>query len=197
MVRILSVLILAGALFQATPVLADFTLNFEALEDLDFVTNQYASYGVTFANALALEAGISLNEYDFPPHSGSVVISDDAGPMRLDFSVPVTTISGYFTYVSPLTMSAYDSGDGLLASINSTYSENTTTSGNPTNDFLDLTYLGGIHHVIIEGDPFGGSFTLDDLAVSQVPVPPQVWPMLVFSGLYLVHRRARKHTSGE
>ena len=40
------------------------TLDFESLSDLESVTNQFS--GVTFANAVALTAGISLNEFDFP-----------------------------------------------------------------------------------------------------------------------------------
>ena len=84
------------------------TIGFESLADLDPVTTQFSPSGVTFANTIALKAGLSLNDGEFPPHSGSVVISDDGGPMTMLFSTPVTQVGVFFTYALPLTLTAWD-----------------------------------------------------------------------------------------
>src|SRR5262245_58531052 len=82
------------------------TINFEGLPDLTRVTNQYA--GVVFSNAAIATAGVSLNEFDFPPHSGSNVVFDNGGPIAIIFTSAATAFSGFFTYAAPLTLTAYD-----------------------------------------------------------------------------------------
>jgi hypothetical protein len=67
------------------------TIDFESLSDSEIVTTQYAGVGVTFSNATALTAGISLNEFDFPPNSGVNVVYDEGGPMTISFDIPVLT----------------------------------------------------------------------------------------------------------
>src|SRR5688572_11915416 len=64
---------------QAAPVLIDF----DALGDGDgdAVTNQFA--GVMFSNATVLTAGLSLNELDYPPRSGSNVVYDNGAPITI------------------------------------------------------------------------------------------------------------------
>ncbi len=47
---------------------ATLTFDFEALDDGTTLSAQLP--GVTFANAVVLTAGLSLNEFDFPPASG-------------------------------------------------------------------------------------------------------------------------------
>src|SRR5947207_2203983 len=78
------------------------TIDFEGFPDSTILTTQYP--GLTFSNAMILTAGISLNEFELPPHSGVNVVSDNAGPMTLDFASPITSFSGYFTYLVPLTL---------------------------------------------------------------------------------------------
>ena len=56
-------------------------IDFEILASLESVTSQFA--GLTFSNSTTLTAGISLNEFDFPPHSGDNVVSDDGGPITI------------------------------------------------------------------------------------------------------------------
>src|SRR5207244_4503963 len=48
-------------------------IDFEGLQDGTILSNQYS--GVTFSNAIILTAGISLNEFEFPPLSGTNVAS--------------------------------------------------------------------------------------------------------------------------
>ena len=84
-------------------------IDFEGLGSLEPVTNQFAA--LTFSNTASLTAGISLNETDFPPKSGVNVASDDGGPITILFSTPVTSFSGFFTYVVPITLEAFDVAD--------------------------------------------------------------------------------------
>jgi hypothetical protein len=55
------------------------TLNFDGFPDSTILTDQYP--GVTFTNAIILTAGISVNEFEFPPHSGVNIVSDNGGPI--------------------------------------------------------------------------------------------------------------------
>jgi hypothetical protein len=145
------------------------SIDFETLADGAAVTNQFAGAGLTFSNAISLKAGFSLNELEFPPHSGSVVVSDDGGPMTLLFSSPVTQVSAFFTYAAPLTLTAWDAFDAFLGSTLSAFSTNAALSGDPgsaPNEFLELARLAsGISKLTVTGDAGGGSFVLDDLVV--------------------------------
>ena len=156
------------------------TIDFESFSDSDVLTNQFA--GLTFTNTTVLTAGIGLNEFDNPPHSGTNVVFDDGGAISISFASPVSTVGGFFTYslTSPLrlTLSAFDHNNVLLgASTLSAYSNNQGTVGDPggsSNEFLELAF-NNISAVTFLGDSFGGSFTLDDLrftpGVAAVPEP--------------------------
>ncbi len=166
-----------------------FTIDFEGLPDTTPLSNQYSGLGVTFSNATILTAGKSLNELEFPPHSGINVVIDDGGPILLDFSTPVVDAGGYFTYLSPVTLTAYDSLNSVVATISSAYLSNLALSGDPgssPNEFLELAYGGGISQLQITGDPSGSSFTLDDFTATPVPATPVPEPhglLLLGSGL--------------
>ncbi|MGI0134777.1 MAG: hypothetical protein ACREBW_07470, partial [Candidatus Micrarchaeaceae archaeon] len=132
---------------------ADTVLNFESLGDGVSVTTQFS--GLTFSNTIALTAGISLDEFEFPPHSGSVVVSDDGGPIGITFAAPVTTFGGYFTYAEPLTLTAFDASSTAVDSATSAFSNNMGLSGDPgssPNELLSLSFAGGISSVLLEGD---------------------------------------------
>jgi hypothetical protein len=152
------------------------TINFEGLPDSTILTNQYS--GVTFTNAIILSAGISLNEFEFPPHSGVNVASDNGGPMSIVFTSPIASFSGYFTYAESLTVQAFGSDSNQVALAASLFSNNEAMSGVPgssPNEFLRVGSSGGISRIAITGDPAGGSFALDDVAYStsaaSVPEP--------------------------
>src|SRR5580698_1855718 len=96
--QFLSVLLLFG--YQAAR--ADIvTLNFEdfpdgtPIPDSTSITTQFP--GLTFTNTTVITAGISLNEFEFPPRSGSNVAFDDGGPITIAFASPTSSFSGYFT----------------------------------------------------------------------------------------------------
>jgi hypothetical protein len=152
-------------------------LDFEGSPDSTILTNQYP--GVTFTNAIILTAGVSLNEFEFPPLSGVNVASDNGGPMSITFATPVMSFAGYFTYLEPLTMSAFDAADDQVASASSLFSDNLAClagppcSGDPgssPNELIQVSFTGGVSSVTITGDPAGGSFTLDDATYTTAPV---------------------------
>lgn len=172
-------------LFLLSSPLPATTIDFEGFPDSTILTNQYP--GLSFNNAIILTAGISLNEFEFPPHSGVNVASDNNGPMTIDFSSPVSSVGGYFTYAEPLTLVAYNSSDQEVGSTASAFSSNMALSGDPgssPNEFLSITEPG-IASLVITGDPNGGSFALDDLTyTSSVPEPDTI--ALVFGGISLL-----------
>jgi len=161
-------LLLAQLQLNAGPIV----LNFESLTDLESVTNQFP--GLTFSNTTALVAGISLNEFDFPPRSGITVLFDDGGPINIVFSPLVLSFSAYFTYIVPLSLEAFDAADSSVALAQSLFSANdgfTGELGSSPNELLQVFHGGGLSRVVITGDVFGSSFTMDDVSVTAVPEP--------------------------
>ena len=138
-------------------------INFDTLTDSEAVIGQYT--GLTFTQTTALQAGVSLNEFEFPPLSGDVVVFDDGGPISILFESPVVSVAGYFTYLVPLTMTAYDASNTPLGTVLSSFGSNlglSGDSGSTPNELLALAFPAGIRSVTISGDVAGGSFTLDD-----------------------------------
>ena len=156
-----------------------FALDFDSFSDSTPLTNQYSSLGLTFSNATVISAGISLNELDFPPHSGTNVAFDDGGPINLNFEFPATFVGAYFTYLQPLTIDAFNSHGQLVASAISIYSANDVSSGNPPNEFLSVS-ASDIADVTFTASPIGGSFTMDDLTLN-IPEPSPL--LLVGTGI--------------
>jgi len=155
--------LLAGA--GVTPVLAQ-TFTFEGFVDSTTLASQYS--GATFGNTIILTQGITLNEFEFPPHSGSNVASDNGGPMSIVFTSPLRGCSGYFTYSVPLTVQALDSSNNLLASAPSAFSSNEARSGNTgshPSELLQVISSASIYKIVIAGGSQGTSFTVDDAAV--------------------------------
>ena len=155
------------------------------------ITTQFLPLGVTFQNATILTAGITLNEFEFPPHSGANVVFDDDGGMTLLFTTPIMSVGGFFTYGAPLTLQAFLLGSPVAA-VNSAFANNMALSGDlgsTPNEFLAVSFLAGIDELRITGLAGGGSFVLDDLVF---PIPLSEPPMLalVAAGLLLVRRPA-------
>lgn len=186
----LLLLLCTATLVQADPI------TFEDRNDGESVTNQYP--GVLFSNATAIRAGISLNEFSFPPHSGAAVVFDDGGSMSLTFLNPMTEFGAYFTYTTQLTLVAYDSSNNPIATMLSSFSNNTADGGDPgstANEFILFT-LSGIARITITGLPTGGSFVMDDAtftdAATAVPEPATL--VLMALGLPAIARwRKRKN----
>lgn len=199
--RKLSTVLLAAALvgLSVAGIARAETVNFEGFPDSTIITNQYA--GITFTNAIILTAGISLNEFEFPPHSGVNVVSDNGGPITIDFSAPITSFSGYFTYLEPLTLDGFDASDMQVASAVSMFSNNLAClagppcSGDPgssPNELIQVMSAAGISSVTITGDPFGGSFTMDDIAYTSAVPEPNFFPLLIMGAAALFAVRSRQ-----
>ena len=156
------------------------TIDFEQFNDSDLLTTQIT--GLTFANTIILTAGISLNEIDFPPHSGQNVAGDNGGPIAISFAQPIASFSGYFTYTTNLALDGLDASSNVLAVADSKYSANFTSSGVPgatPDELLQISSAKGFSQIVITGNPAGGSFVVDDitftpLANATTPEPAAV-----------------------
>jgi hypothetical protein len=180
------------------------TIDFESLSDLESVTNQFP--GLTFTNATVLTAGISLNEFEFPPVSGSNVVFDDGGGLSISFSTSIHTFSAFFTYLAPLTLTAFDINGNLIGTVSSVFGSNLALSGQPgstPNELLAFSSLTAIASITISGDPFGGSFTLDNFTYNTA-VPTHVPEPSTFSllgagvlGAIVLRRRRSQRSAGD
>jgi hypothetical protein len=147
-------------------------LTFEGFADGSVLTNQLP--GVTFAGAQVLSAGLSLNEFEFPPASGINAAVDLGGSIRIDFAVPAITFSGYFTYFFPLTLTAFDAANNPLGSDVSLFASNADLSGDAgstPNELLLIAAANIAYVTITGGDPAGNSFAMDDVQVTAIPEP--------------------------
>lgn len=171
-------------------------VDFEGLPDGTPLTTQVA--GATFSNAVVLSSGISLNEFEFPPHSGVSVASDNGGTMQIVFNTAVVELSAFFTYAVPLTLTGFDAGGQSVAVAASLFSSNLALSGDvgsSANERISLAAAAGISRLVIAGDAFGASFVIDDLAATAVPEPATY--ALMFGGLWLVAAAARARGTQE
>ncbi|WP_281560541.1 S8 family serine peptidase [Thalassomonas sp. RHCl1] len=185
-----AIMLTTSALATAIPI------TFDTLSDLEAVTTQYP--GLTFSGATVLTAGISLNEFEFPPVSGDNVVFDQFGLIEVLFDTPVFSVSGLFTYSVGLSAAAFDLSNSLLDTDTSSFFNNMALSGeagSSPNELLSLSSALGISRVIFEGDPFGGSFTLDqfDFTPLDTSVPePSVLLITLIALLILVVMRAKR-----
>lgn len=149
-------------------------ITFDDRSDAESVTTQYPD--VAFSNATALTAGLSLNEFSFPPHSGDTAVFDDGGPLSLGFLSPVAEFGAFFTYTTPLTLAAFDASANLIGSVTSTFGSNTADgadAGSSPNEFIFLNFsTSTISTVTITGLLTGGSFVMDDATFASAPTPP-------------------------
>jgi hypothetical protein len=160
-------------------------ITFEQFSDGQLVTTEVA--GITFSNGVALKSGLSLNEFEFPPQSGSTVLADTGGPITIVFETAISAFSGYFTYLEPLAITAFDEFGNEVATGDSAFASNlglTGDTGSSPNELLSVTYLPGIFTIEIAASPFGDSFTLDDMSLAtSIPVPEPNSLLLVAAAL--------------
>jgi len=168
---------------QSAPV----TLDFENLSDSTVIGSTYASEGVAFDGGLAVKAGFTLFEQEFPPYSGTVAVLDDFMPIELTFTAPVGSFFAFFTYTVQLELTAFDSTNVLVASTLSSSNNNTALSGNlgtAPNELLQLSSASGISRIVITGALSGNSFVMDDMTFSTTAGVPE--PGNALSGLVLL-----------
>ena len=168
---------------------ADLVINFEGLADGELVTTQFSGQGVTFSGqTVALQAGVSLNEFVFPPHSGVTLVSSDLGQINVAFSQPQASVGGFFTHASPVTLTAFNAQNVAVASQTVT-GDNTVFGSNSPNEFVSTSSAAGITSVTIVGTPT--QFSLDDLTLTTAPEPDLALVGLGLLALAVVAVRVR------
>ena len=146
------------------------TNDFESFTDGELLSNQVP--GLLFSNVMVLTAGVSLNEFEFPPFTQTNVITDSGGPVTIDFSAPITSISAFLTYTEAVTLHVFDATSNEVGSLASLFTNNLALSGDPgssPNEQFSLTVAGGFTRAIFEGSATGGSLTLDNLTYPALP----------------------------
>ncbi len=171
--------------FITTPAQATL-VTFEGLSDNVSLSNEVP--GLTFSGATVLTAGVSLNEFDFPPKSGDNVVSALSGLLEITFLDLMDTVSGYFSYTNPLIFSIYNTGGDLLASTQSTGASNLGSS-----ELISLSSQG----IALLRVNSNGPFTLDDLSYNTTSIPEPATTLLFAIGAIVigVMRRFRTHSS--
>jgi hypothetical protein len=171
------------------------------IPDSTVLNTQYA--GLTFANTIIYKAQYTLDEAEFPPHSGVNVASDFNGPIFITFATPITFFSGFFTYSTKLTVEALDNMaapiGGLVAM--SKFNNNEQVSGDSGSASNELIQIGStaagsmpFNFVELEGGLSGGSFTVDDINYSAAAGAPEPSTFFLIAGstLFLAIGRKRK-----
>jgi hypothetical protein len=167
-------LVLAALMLFQPLATAATILDFEGFSDSTILDTQYP--GLTFSNTIILTAGISLNEFELPPHSGTNVAFDNNGPISIVFDTPVLSFGGFFTYAELLTLAAFDASSGQVDSATSAFSNNLALSGDldsTPNEFLSVSFPSGISSLIITGDPAGGTLSMDDATITSAAPEPR------------------------
>lgn len=86
--------------------------HFEGLNRFEVVDQQFRHWGVTFANAIAIQP----SNPNFPPHSGEMVLmgAPKNGLIEIIFEHPVRFVAGFVTSSRGTVLSAYDRQGTLL-----------------------------------------------------------------------------------
>ena len=176
---------------QAAPI------TFEGLTEGDVLDGTQFP-GLTFSGGTVLtleSAGGSLNEYDFPPRSGSNVVGNEAS-LTISFQSQIQSFSAFFNYTSALSIEAFDAFGNPLGAVSSLFDNNGPFGGayNPS-ELITLSVLAGISSITMSTADAGGVFTIDDLdftaAPLTAPVPEPGTLLLVLTGIGAIARRVR------
>lgn len=181
-------------------------ITFEGMADMTSISNQLSP--IDISNGVVFAAGVSLNELEFPPRSGTNVLVDLNGPIRLtpqSAQESFSSFAAYFTYMGALTVAGYDAANNLLGSVNSLFASNLAYSGDTgssANELIQLSFNPGVQKIIITGSALGGSFAMDDLEIAlndvvvvtpSIPEPSTTVLFILGFSLLLIYRQRRQH----
>jgi hypothetical protein len=158
------------------------TIDFEGYDDATLIDDQYVGLGADFnGTATILTIDIGLNPI-YPPYSGKNVVYDAPGSIiRVDsVGSSWSSVSGYITGNTIITLKAYDSGGNLLGS-DATAGANYIGAGTP-NDLLSVT-AANIDYITLSDS--GNTFTLDDFSFEPTGTVPEFQSTISFLGLGL------------
>ena len=181
----------------AAPASPATVLTFEGvgLGDNDPITNQFPDF--SFVDAMALIAGSSLNEIEFPPKSADTVMSGLANTVRINFLTPISAFGAFVTYIDGFSLEAYNSSNALLGAATSAFGSNLLVSGDSgssPNEFLEVSFAN-MAYVVFRAGP-GGFLTADDLTYTagvRVPAPePGVLGLMLSGGVAILTARRRR-----
>jgi len=178
---LLPLLVLAFSV-SATAGTQSFTINFEQYPGYTQITNQYAGQYATFNNALQLVVP-DYDYFDYPPHSGSGVITNDpSNPIQVTFSTApgtlgVNNITGWYVDPNGITVNGYNSKGALVATF-----QGAPVIGADLEFSLSTAQAGTISYITISDDTGSpDSEIVDDLSYQEVPEPDSL--LIVCSGL--------------
>lgn len=186
--------------------------NGTTIPDSTVITDQFESRGIRFIDGPAIvragtvfTAGLSLNEFDFPPTSGVNLLAEESGVLRAEFiGGLVSVVEGWFTYSAQIRISLFNDQGQYIGGVDSTHDANFASSGNPPNEYIGLS-TGTPRIAAFEVSfvpPTGGTvpsdavFTLDDLRFEihhAVPEASFGWAgFAVLAGGYFLHQRRQR-----
>jgi hypothetical protein len=162
-----AMLICMALLFISSPAKASTLFDFEGIGDGVPVDTFYSA--AIFADAVAVEAGFSLNDAEFPPNDAAtggdaVAVPDGNGPMSMQLASAVTSFQGFFTHDLPVELDFFLAGS-LVGSANSVFANNLALSGDPgssPNELISFSSSGGFDDVVFN---VGAATAVDDITV--------------------------------
>ena len=164
-------------------------VDFEGFADGDLLTTEIP--GLTFSDATVLTAGVSLNEFNFPPHSGSNLIATFGGLLTVKFDSPVNLVSGFISYADAagVNLSLYDINNLLLA--DGLFASPVGQYGIVSNLFISLGSSNVRSMVLSLNSAIPDSpFTFDDFSYLSIPEPATI--LLISLGVLGINYSTKK-----